>query len=604
MSGNGTFGAVDVSLTARADGSLLLSSREPLGSYAASTGEVLERWAREAPERTFLAERDPRGGWRQITYAEMLDACRRTASALLASGLDRTTPIAILSGPSISHAIVSLAAQYVGIPVAPISPPYSTAFGDLGRLHQVLAALDPTLVFADDAETYRQALESLEPRISILVDRGEVSSRPFHRLGDYRRAEIDPWVATRHAAVVPDDIAKILFTSGSTSEPKGVINTHRMLCSNQRAIAQAWTVLDQSEVVLVDWLPWHHTFGGNHNFNMVLFHGGTLYIDDGRPMPGQFARSIEALREHPPTIYFNVPRGHALLVEALRADEGFARRFFSRLRMIGNAAAALPTTTWNALRDLARRYGGGDIAVTGAWGLTETSPCLTAVHYPLENSADVGLPLPGTELLFVRGEQRLEVRVRGPQVMPGYWRRPDLTAKAFDAEGFLRTGDAMRFQDESDPSKGLLFDGRLAENFKLSSGTWVDAGAVRVAVLGVAGSLVDEVVVAGENRDALGLLLFVSARGASQFANDGAFRAELAAKLREYNGANPSSSYRVGRALLVRDTLSLSGGELTDKGSVNQRRVLDRRADAVARLFGAAVDNDVVVVDATASIAT
>jgi feruloyl-CoA synthase len=311
-------------------------------------------------------------------------------------------------------------------------------------------------------------------------------------------------------------------------------------------------------------------------------------------MPGRFERSIQALTEHPPTVYFNVPRGHRLLVEALASNETFASRFFSRLRLIGNAAAALPRTTWGAMRELSERYGGGEVAVTGSWGLTETAPMATAVHYALRDPADIGLPGPGTELLFVPVEHKLEVRVRGPLVTPGYWRRDDLTARAFDEEGFYRTGDAVRFADRSDPARGLLFDGRIAENFKLSSGTWVDAGAVRLAVLAAAGALVDEVVVAGENRDAIGLLLFVGARARAQFPDEGALQRVVAEALGAYNADAGGSSYRTDRARLEFDPLSPADGEITDKGSVNQRKVLERRADAVLRLFAEPSGTDVI----------
>jgi len=328
---------------------------------------------------------------------------------------------------------------------------------------------------------------------------------------------------------------------------------------------------------------------------MVLFNGGTLYIDDGRPMPGRFERSLQNMREHPPTLYFNVPRGHAMLVEALASDVTFAKRFFSRLRLIQNAAAALPPSTWNALRELSQRYASREIVIVGAWGLTETAPAVTAIHYPLRDPADVGLPLPGTELLFVKNEQRLEVRVKGPNVTPGYWRSPELTAKAFDAEGFYRTGDAMKFRDASDPAQGLLFDGRIAENFKLSSGTWVDAGGVRVAVLSAAGSLVDDCVVCGENRDEIGVVLILGARARNAHAHPDALRDAVTLLLRAHNAEAGGSTFRIGRAILTFEALSPVEGEITDKGSVNQRRVLERRPELVSRLFDDAKDAEVIV---------
>jgi feruloyl-CoA synthase len=589
-----SFAAPSVEHERRADGSHLLRSTTRLGAFPASIGSMLAWWAAERPGRTFLAERDG-DGWRTATYAEMFEAVRRIASGLLAMGLTRATPVAILSENSLAHASLSLAALYAGIPVAPISPAYSTQYGDLRRLRFVLDALHPRMVFADDADRYRDALDAVDPAATIVSDRGIVGRTGALTLSDLLATGIAPDLDEQHHAVASDDVAKILFTSGSTGEPKGVVNTHRMLCSNQQSLAQLWPFLTAHDLVLVDWLPWHHTFGGNHNFNMVLAHGGTLYIDDGKPLPGRFERSVLALEEHPPTVYFNVPRGHRLLVDALTAHPPFATQFFSQLRLIGNAAAALPHPTWNALRELARQYGSGDVAVTGSWGLTETAPMATAVHYALRDPADIGLPGPGTELLFVPFENKLEIRVRGPLVTPGYWRRDDLTAAAFDDEGFYRTGDAVRFADPADPAQGLRFDGRIAENFKLGSGSWVDAGAVRLAVLAETGALVDEVVVAGETRDEIGLLLFVGSRARSEFDDDDALRAAVATLVARYNAAAGGSSQRAACALLAFDQLSPADGEITDKGSVNQRRVLDRRAAEIERMFADPPPEDAIV---------
>ncbi|HTX57311.1 MAG TPA: AMP-binding protein, partial [Candidatus Acidoferrales bacterium] len=399
------FAAPNVQVVARPDGALLLRSRDPLLAYPPNTGVMLDRWARARPNRVFLAERDGEA-WRSITYAEMRGAVRSVAAAFVELGFSRTTPIALLSGASIAHAIVSLAAQYVGIPAAPISPPYSVMYGDLRRLHMVLDALAPKLVFADDADLYRDALASIDARIPVLVARGSGPRADALLLERLETTPVSERVDALRDDVKPDDVAKVLFTSGSTGEPKGVVNTFRMICSNQQMLAQVWPHLREDDVILNDWLPWHHTFGGNHNFNMVLFNGGTLYIDDGRPLPGRFERTLENLREHPPTLYFNVPRGHAMLVEALQTDEALAKRFFSRLRLVQNAAAALPASTWNALRELTARYASRNVAVVAAWGLTETAPAVTAIHYPLRDPADVGLPLPGTEMLFVKHQAR------------------------------------------------------------------------------------------------------------------------------------------------------------------------------------------------------
>ena len=570
------FAPISVEVLPREDGSLLVRSALELGSYANDVGGVLAQWAERVPDRVFLAERCG-DGWRRVTYAETFARVRSIAAGLLERGLDRDTPVAILSGNSIRHALLTLAGHYAGVPIAPISPAYSTQFRDLSRLKLVLDALGPAFVFAEDRDRYADALALVDARHVLALD--EIEATPP-----------SPGVEVRHARIQPDDCAKILFTSGSTGEPKGVVTTHRMLCSNQRSLAQLWPFLTEHRPVLVDWLPWHHTFGGSHNFNIALFNGGTIYIDDGRPVPQLLARTVRNLTEIAPTLYFNVPRGYALLAEAMRDDEPLRRSFFSSLRLLANAAAALPRPTWEALRAFAgetRR----EIPFVGEWGATETSPMVTAVYFPTDDSANIGLPGPGTEVLLVPYQDKLEARVRGPLVTPGYWRREDLTAKAFDDEGFYRIGDALRFANPGQPPRGLLFDGRTAENFKLSSGSWVDGGAVRLSVLAATAPYADEAVVAGAGRDEPAVLLFVR-------QNDAKTRAAIARGLATRNGEIAASSQRVTRALLIEEPLDPARGELTDKGSVNQRRVLECRADAVERLYAPAQDPHVIVLDA------
>jgi feruloyl-CoA synthase len=596
------FAPIDIEVTRRPSGSVLLRSRRPLGPYPVELGSLLEHWASEAPERVYLAERSDDGaGWDTVTYGEALRRVRRLASGWLALGLSRDRPLAILSEPSIAHALASLGAIYAGIPVAPISPAYSTQFGDLRRLEFVLDVLRPGLVFAEHAGPYADALRTVDPAAHLAVRTGEIPGRGFLRYDELLETPLDERLPEIRAGITPDDVAKILFTSGSTGEPKGVLNTHRMLCSNQASLAALWPFLREMPPVLVDWLPWHHTFGGNHNFNLVLTHGGTFYIDDGRPIPGRFERSLRNLADVAPTLYFNVPRGHRLLVDALRADAGFATKFFSRLQLISNAGAALPRHLWEELDRLARTHGAHAVPVVGSWGSTETSPMATAVHYALDDPANIGLPGPGTELLLVPAEGKTEVRVRGPLVTPGYWRRPDLTSAAYDEEGFYRMGDALRFADPGDPERGLLFDGRVAENFKLSSGTWVDAGAVRLGLAGALAPLVEDAVVTGADRDELGALLVPNLAACRALAQDAAdvlrderVRAAVAAGLAAYNAASGGSSQRVLRVLLLEEPLSPAEGEVTDKGSINQRRVIARRAATIERLYAHPADRDVV----------
>jgi feruloyl-CoA synthase len=592
------FAAPAIELEERRDGATLLRSREPLGAYANDVASELERWARVTPNRPFLAERRD-GAWKLFTYGETLAAVRAVGSAWLSLGLGATTPIAILSEPSIRHAIASLAAMYAGVPVAPISPAYSTQFGDLRRLQFILDALEPRLVFVESALAYRSALE-IVPRSATVVAGAGAEGSGMLSFDELSQGSISASVDRAHAGVKPDDVAKILFTSGSTGEPKGVINTHRMLCSNQQSLAQLWPFLRSHPPTIVDWLPWHHTYGGNHNFNLVLFNGGTLYIDDGRPIPTRFADSVRNNAEVKPTLYFNVPRGHRLLVEALRADDAFAQSFFTNLDLISNAAAALPATTWSELRRLAAMWCGREVAIVGAWGSTETSPMATAVHYALNDPANIGLPGPGTELKLVPTEYKVEVRVRGPLVTPGYWRRPDLTEAAFDDEGFYRMGDAIRFADPKKPVEGLLFDGRIAENFKLSSGTWVDSGALRLALIAATAPLVDDAVIAGADREEIVALLFPNAAACRALCEDDNFaRAEIvrlaiADALAAHNARAGGSSQHVAAALLVSEPLSPADGELTDKGSVNQRRVIERRSALVERLYALERDAEVI----------
>lgn len=587
------FAPNDIDVVARDDGATIVRSRQALLPYANDVGSVLDRWADEAPERVFLAQRQG-DEWEKLTYGTARTRVRALASAYLSMGLSRETPIAILSEASLRHAIAALAGMYVGIPVAPISPAYSTMYGDLRRLEFVLRALGAGLVFAEDGDAYASALGVAgsaalgAPRLLVGTGAADGATR-FDVL--YTTPQSDR-VDEAHARIGPDDVAKILFTSGTAGDPKGVVNTHRMLCSNAQSLLQLWPFLGHHPPVLVDWLPWHHTFGGNHNFNIVLFNGGTLYIDDGRPVPGRFARSVRNLADVRPTLCFNVPRGYRLLVDALRADPAAARAFFSNLDLISNAAAALPQATWNELRSLAAQACGRDVPIVGEWGSTETSPMATAVHYAQRNPANIGLPGPGTELLLVPAEHKLEVRVRGPLVTPGYWRRPDLNEAAFDADGFYRMGDALRFADAHDPSAGLLYDGRLAENFKLSTGTWVDVGALRLALIAAAAPLVDEVVVAGADRDEIAVLLFPNLAACRELlaGDDGdvhAFpvRAALAAALANHNAEHAASSHVVARAIVVAEPLSPADGEITDKGSVNQRLVLERRKELVERLY-------------------
>jgi len=562
------FAPVRVRVERRADGALVLGSGHALGDYARCVGDWLVRWAREAPDRVFLAERRAEG-WRTVSYAQALEAARRIGQALLERGLGPERPVAILSDNSVDHALLALGAMHAGVPVAPISPAYSLMSRDFAKLRAILALLEPGLVWCDDAQRYGPALAAVGAR-----------AEPIDRLLE---AEAGARIDEAFAAIGPDSVAKILFTSGSTGMPKGVVNTHRMLCASQQALAQGWPFVEERPPVLVEWLPWNHTFGGNHDFNLVLRNGGSLYVDAGKPVPGLVETTVRNLREISPTLYFNVPRGFDLLLPHLEQDVELRRSFFRRLDVVFYAGAALPQNLWERLETLALAERGGELAMLSAWGSTETSPLATQVHFPIERAGVIGVPVPGCEIKLVPSGGKLEARVRGANVTPGYWRRPDLTAAAFDAEGFYRIGDALRLADPQDPAKGLVFDGRVAEDFKLSTGTWVHVGALRLRLIAAADPLVQDAVIAGHDRDEVGALLFLSAAAKAMPAE--ALRARLREALHRLAADGVASSTLPRRLLVLEEPPSIDAGEITDKGYLNQRAVLERRAAMVERLY-------------------
>lgn len=589
-----------------ADGGFVLASPVPLDSYASNICTFLHHWTEVAPTRTFLAQRDDAlaqaGTWRELNYAEALSAVRRLAAGLLKRWAPGGAPLMLLSDNSIEHALAQFAGMYVGIPVAPISPAYSLLSQDHGRLRHIAERLRPRMVFTSDGQLYARALAALDlDGVEVVTCSGadELSATRFDALYADDGAAVDE----AFAAVGPDTLAKILFTSGSTGLPKGVENTQRMLCSNQEAIRQAWPFLAERPPVLVDWLPWNHTFGGNHNIGMVLRNGGALYIDQGKPTPELIGKTIASLADVSPTVYFNVPRGYAMLLPYLEADAALRDRFFAEMDLLFYSGAALPHDLWTRLEKLSLESRGAVVPITSSWGSTETAPAATSAHFPIDQAGNIGIPLPGTEIRFVPSGSKFEIRVRGPQVTPGYYRDPQLTREAFDDEGFYRIGDAGKLADPQRPEKGIIFDGRIAEDFKLLTGTWVSTGKVRIAAIDAASPLVQDAVVAGHDRDEIGLLLFLNpsacdaflhehgVAGADPPAADAAIRDHIRAGLAAYNRSHPASSERIARALLLTEPPSIDDNEITDKGYINQRTVLERRSDRVAELFdnGAAV---------------
>jgi feruloyl-CoA synthase len=579
-------------VTAARDGdAVLLRSAEPLGEYPVSVMHTVREHARLTADQTMVAERDGHD-WRRVTYAGAVAAADAIGQGLLDRGLGPGKPLLILSGNSVDHLLVTLGAMTAGIPVAPVSVAYSLQSRDHARIRAIAELIGPGAVFAEDAGPFGPALDAL-PGVPVIVGRGDrPGAEPLPAL---RGTEPGAAVASAFAGLRPDDVAKILFTSGSTGTPKGVLNTHRMLAANQQMIRQAWPFLAAEPPVIVDWLPWSHTFGGNHNVNMVLTSGGTLYVDGGRPVPALFAQTVANLADVPPTVYFNVPAGYAQLVPALEGDPGFAGRFFSRLRLMFNAAAALPPALRERLAAVAEKTAGREVPVTGSWGATETAPAVTSAHYPFTDARCIGVPLPGAEVKLVPAEEgAYEIRVRGPNVTPGYFARPDLTGEAFDAEGFYRTGDAVAFAEPGDPDAGLVFRGRIAEDFKLATGTFVRVGAVRTALLSAIPVLAD-VVLAGQDRACVCGLAWLNPAEARTLLGhepepDGdlitsePLRAHLARALAAHNAAAGSSA-RVERLLVLARPASLDDGEITDKGYVNQRKVLARRAALADLLY-------------------
>ena len=578
----------------RPDGSFILRSAQPLEPYERCVGDWLERWAVETPDAVALTERDADGGWRQLTWRALRQQVGAVAQALLDLDLPEGRPVAILSDNAIEHAVLALAAMHVGRPSCTVSSAYSKG-KDLLRIGAILQALKPALVFAADGAVYGAAMTCVDVGAVLVAGQGAErvpGALPFARL---LQAEESPLVMERFRAIRPDDHAKYLLTSGSTGTPKVVINTHRMLCANQQMILQAWRFLAEEKPVLLDWLPWSHTFGGNHNFNMVLRHGGTLYIDDGRPVPGLIERTVRNLRDCRPTLHFNVPRGLDMLLPALEADEPLAVNFLSGLRGVFYAGAALPQATWDRLQALARRVKGEPLWLTTSWGSTETAPAVTSAHFALERAGCIGVPLPGAELKFVPNGGKLELRVRGEAVFPGYRDAPELTAEAFDEEGYYKIGDAGRLVDPDRPERGVLFDGRVAEDFKLGTGTWVSVGTLRVRLVSALSPLAQDAVITGHDRHEVGALVFLSAAGHALPADERKARVQAALKALRAEGGG-SSSYAC-RVLLMEQPPAIEAGEITDKGYINQRAVLARRAHEVAALYHDAHDARVVLID-------
>src|SRR3984957_3164519 len=593
-----SFGNPAVRIDRRDDGTIYLKPQKALGEYPERLTDRLHHWARFEPNRVFMAERGESRGWRQITYTQLLASTRSIASALLARGLSADEPIIILSGNSIDHALMAFGALYAGIPFCPVSPAYSLVSKDYGKLAYLMKLLTPGLVFADDATKFAGALGAHVPdEAEIVASHGEVPGRGVTMLADLLATPNHPALDAAHQVIGPDTVAKFLLTSGSTGNPKAVINTQRMICANQVMLRETLAFLKVEPPVIVDWLPWNHTFGGNHNIGLTLFNGGSMYLDDGKPMPGGIEATVRNLAEISPTVYFNVPKGYESLLPYLRGDKALRAKFFHRLHAIFFSGAALSPYIWNSLDELAVQETGYRVPVLTGLGATETAPFFMSVTPATSRSGHIGLPVSGNEAKLVPNNGKLEVRARGPNVTPGYWRQPELTAAAFDAEGFYKFGDALKPVDPGNLDAGFDFDGRIAEDFKLASGTWVSVGPLRARLVAACAPLVRDVVIAGINRDQLSALVVLDLDGCrlvnpalapddlAAAASDSMIRAILREKLTGFLATSTGSSTRITRAALIDTALSIDRGEVTDKGSINQRAVLDHRSGLIEELY-------------------
>ncbi len=586
----------------RADGSFIIRPDEPLEPYPRVLTERLIHWAGVAPERPLAAKRGADGSWRYLTYAEAVRKVRSLGQALLDRGLSVHHPVAILSENDLEHLLLMLAGQHVGIPTASIAPPYSLISKDFAKLRHVMKILEPGLIFVAHGEHYRRALDAAVDRdIEVAFTDGTLSGRRAIPFDDLAATTPAAAVDAAHAAIQPDDVAKFLFSSGSTGLPKAVINTHRMICSNQQMIRQALRFLEDDPPVLLDWMPWNHTAGGNHNLGMPLYNGGTLYIDEGRPTTSGITATVENLREIAPTLYFNMPRGYEELLGYFRRDAQLREHFFSRLKFMFYAGAGLSQALWDAWRDFMIEHLGERILIATGLGATETAPMALQCTWDTDHAGVIGIPVPGVEAKLAPVGSKLEVRVKGPNVTPGYWKDPELTARAFDEEGYYRFGDAARFVDPDDINQGLFFDGRLAEDFKLASGTFVNIGPLRVRILNWFAPYVTDVAIAGPDRNDLGILIFPNLQACRALAPDLPMSAsptellhhrgvvqKFLELLESFERQATGNSNRIVRAMLMHEPPSLDAGEITDKGSLNQRNILERREALVEEMYAPA----------------
>ncbi|NDY92585.1 feruloyl-CoA synthase [Ideonella livida] len=600
-------GCLEAAREDRADGTVLLRSTEALGWHPERLSDLLDQWAQSAADRTFVARRAAGGGdWIRISYAQMRERARSIGQALLEAGLSAERPLAILSDNDLEHASLMMAAQWVGVPTISVSAAYSLLSTDYGKLRHILGTTTPGMVYAADARFAKAIAAAVAADVQVVMGAGAVEGRATRRFDDLLATPATPAVDAARAATGPDTIAKFLFTSGSTKQPKGVITTHRMLCANQQMLHQCMAFLRDEPPVLVDWLPWSHTFGGNHNFGIALYNGGTLYIDDGKPTPKGIAETIRNLTELSPTVYFNVPKGLEEIANAMDRDVALRDALFKRCNAFMFAAAGLSQAVWDKLDAHGVAATGERVRIMTGLGMTETAPSCLFLVGTHARSGTIGLPCPGVEVKLVPNAEdsgKTEIRFRGPNVMPGYWRDAAQTAAAFDEEGFYRTGDAVTFVDESRLELGLMFDGRIAEDFKLSTGTFVSVGPLRAKIIALGDPCVQDAVIAGLNRDELAALVFPRLADCARLAglpadaaptevlHHPAVRAFFQALADRLWREGTGSANRVARMHVLVEPPSIDKGEITDKSSINQRAVLSHRASLVEAIYqGTAAD--------------
>ncbi len=588
--------SIDIRMEQRPDGSYHIQSKIPLEDHPVRMTERFVHWAQTRPDRIFLAQRDEDGPWRTITYKEAFAHMLGIASWLSTQDLSPEKPLAIWSENSIEHALLALAALHTGLPYSPISPAYALRSKDFEKLKQVMDLLRPGLILVGDPVVFAPALKAAGQGVNVIASKTNPEHADLLTLDQVINTPVSPEVETAYESIQGDTVAKILFTSGSTGAPKGVINTHGNITTNWQQITQTFSFLKEDGLEFVDWLPWNHTFGGNHNFGLALYHGGTLYLDDGNPTPEGISKTVRNLRERKPTVYFNVPKGFEELIPYLRKEDSLRQQFFSNLKMLFYAGAGMPQHTWDALEELAMETIGEKILIGTGLGCTESSPSALFSSKPGGFAGLLGVPVPGLTLKLVPTSGKLEARYKGGNVFPGYWRQPELTRAAFDEEGFYRTGDALKFSNPDDPNAGFLFDGRLTEDFKLSTGTWVHAAQLKARIIAAGAGLIQHVVLTGSDRPYIGALVFLHPVEVQKILKDPYDRMTYATHplitekinslLDDLAGESSGSSNRIEKMIVADIELNLDKGEITDKGTINPAKIIQNHPEFVERIYG------------------